>query len=98
MSAPYQCAGLFWCTFLPNASQRHTVARALNQNQYHDRRDDRTLRLNDSCRPMRSWNAALPVFTVGAGMRNASSATPAHHRGVTVYAPALCRCVVIESA
>ena len=67
MPAPYQRAGLFWCAFLPNASRRYAVTLTLNQNQCHDRKDDRSSQMSHDRCAMHDHKAALPVFGIGAG-------------------------------
>jgi hypothetical protein len=66
MPAPYQRAGLFWCAFLPNAPRRYAVTLTLNQDQHHDRKDDRSSQLSSDRYAMYGRKAALPVFGIGS--------------------------------
>lgn len=64
MPAPYQRAGLFWCAFLPNVPRRYAVILTLNQDQRHDRKDDRSSQLSGDRCTMHGRKAALPVFVL----------------------------------
>jgi hypothetical protein len=76
MPAPYQCAGLFWCAFLPNAPRRYAVTLTLNQDQHHDRKDDRSSQLSSDRCGMHGCKVALPAFDIGAGF---DSPAALHH-------------------
>ena len=66
MPAPYQRAGLFWCAFLPNAPRRYAVPLTLNQDQHHDRKDDRSSQLSSDRYTVHGRKAALPVFGIAS--------------------------------